>query len=55
LVERRKASLDDGFRRLCAAVRPAPAEQVCITVMGALVGSMSPTDDIALLVTHRYT
>lgn len=50
LVERRNSSLDEGFDRLCAAVRPEPAEQVAITVMGALVGTQVPTDDIALLV-----
>jgi sigma-B regulation protein RsbU (phosphoserine phosphatase) len=50
LVERRDEPLDDGMARLCAAVRPGPPEKVCISVMGAMVGSGHPGDDIALLV-----
>jgi serine phosphatase RsbU (regulator of sigma subunit) len=53
LVERRDAALDDGLHRLLGVVRPEPAEQVCIRVMGAMVGSDVPTDDIAVLVTRR--
>jgi serine phosphatase RsbU (regulator of sigma subunit) len=49
LVERRDEPLDDGMARLCAAVRPGPPENVCISVMGAMVGSEQPGDDIALL------
>ena len=49
LVERRDEPLDDGIARLCAAVMPGPPENVCISVMGALVGSEQPGDDIALL------
>jgi phosphoserine phosphatase RsbU/P len=50
LVERRDEPLDDGIARLCAAVAPGPPENVCISVMGAMVGSQHPGDDIALLV-----
>jgi phosphoserine phosphatase RsbU/P len=49
LVERRDEPLDDGIARLCAAVAPGPPENVCISVMGAMVGSQRPGDDIALL------
>jgi len=49
LVERRDEPLDDGIARLCAAVAPGPPENVCISVMGAMVGSQHPGDDIALL------
>jgi sigma-B regulation protein RsbU (phosphoserine phosphatase) len=50
LVESRGASVDVGLERLRAAVHSEPAEQVCIKVMGALVGAAEPTDDIAVLV-----
>ncbi len=50
LVERRDEPLDEGIARLCAAVSPGPPESVCISVMGALVGSEQPGDDIALLI-----
>jgi len=49
LVERRDEPIDDGISRLCAAVVPGPPENICISVMGALVGSGHPGDDIALL------
>ncbi|MFY9928182.1 MAG: GAF domain-containing SpoIIE family protein phosphatase [Streptosporangiaceae bacterium] len=49
LVERRDEPLDDGIARLCAALMPGSPENVCISVMGALVGSEQPGDDIALL------
>jgi phosphoserine phosphatase RsbU/P len=49
LVERRDEPVDDGIARLCAAVMPGPPEKVCISVMGAMVGSEQPGDDIALL------
>jgi phosphoserine phosphatase RsbU/P len=49
LVERRDEPIDDGISRLCATVVPGPPENVCISVMGALVGSEHPGDDIALL------
>jgi phosphoserine phosphatase RsbU/P len=50
LVERRDEPVDEGIARLCAAVLPGPPENVCISVMGAMVGSEHPGDDIALLV-----
>jgi sigma-B regulation protein RsbU (phosphoserine phosphatase) len=49
LVERRHEHIDDGLTRLCQAVTPQPPENVCATVMQALVGHQSPGDDIALL------
>ncbi|MER7419175.1 GAF domain-containing SpoIIE family protein phosphatase [Micromonospora peucetia] len=52
LVERRHEVIDVGLDQLTGMVRPAPAEQVCATVMGAL-GTEQPSDDIALLVVHR--
>ncbi len=49
LVERRDEPLDDGIARLCATVLPGLPENVCISVMSALVGKEHPGDDIALL------
>ncbi len=49
LVERRDELLDDGITRLCASVSPGPPEDICISVMRALVGREHPGDDIALL------
>jgi serine phosphatase RsbU (regulator of sigma subunit) len=50
LVERRDELIDDGLNRLCQAVTPGPAEDVCVSAMQAMVGRRSPGDDIALLV-----
>jgi sigma-B regulation protein RsbU (phosphoserine phosphatase) len=50
LVERRDEPIDDGIARLCQAVTPGPPEDVCASVMQALVGRQYPGDDIALLV-----
>ncbi|MEH1102370.1 PP2C family protein-serine/threonine phosphatase [Micromonospora sp. CPCC 205561] len=52
LVERRREVIDVGLAKLAEAVRPAPAEEVCDTVMRA-VGAEQPTDDIAMLVVRR--
>ncbi|MGW4498715.1 PP2C family protein-serine/threonine phosphatase [Micromonospora sp. NPDC004336] len=52
LVERRREIIDVGLEHLVDMVRPAPAEQVCATVMAAL-GTDQPTDDIAMLVVRR--
>ncbi|MFR9800958.1 SpoIIE family protein phosphatase [Pseudonocardia sp. RS010] len=53
LVERRRESLDVGLRRLTEAVRSGPAEQVCIRIMGLLIGNEPSADDVALLVVTR--
>ncbi len=53
LVERRNRPLDDGLAALAAAVRPAPPDDVCVAVMGALIGYEVPSDDVALLVLRR--
>jgi putative methionine-R-sulfoxide reductase with GAF domain len=53
LIERRGHPVDDGLALLCQAVTAEPAEAVCATVMGALVGSQPVTDDIALLIFRR--
>ena len=50
LVERRDEPIDDGITRLCQSVTPGPPEDVCVSVMRALVGRQYPGDDIALLV-----
>jgi phosphoserine phosphatase RsbU/P len=50
LVERRDEPVDDGIARLCAVVMAGSPEKVCTSVMGAMVGSEHPGDDIALLV-----
>jgi putative methionine-R-sulfoxide reductase with GAF domain len=53
LVERRQYPLDEGLARLCGAVTAQPPEQVCASVMGALVGSTPARDDIALVALRR--
>jgi putative methionine-R-sulfoxide reductase with GAF domain len=53
LVERRNRPLDDGLARLCQVVTAGPPEAICVTVMGALVGSEAGRDDIALLALRR--
>ncbi len=53
LVERRESSLDEGLARLCGAVAAQAPEQVCASVMGALVGSAAARDDIALVTLRR--
>ncbi len=50
LVERRTVPLDDRLEMLMSAVRVDNPENVCASVMGSLVGSDAPSDDIALLV-----
>ena len=50
LVERRHTSLDDRLARLVLTVAPDPPEDVCASVMRALVGREPAGDDIALLV-----
>jgi phosphoserine phosphatase RsbU/P len=50
LVERRNMPLDDCIDRLCQVVSSAPPDDVCVSVMGTLVGSEEPGDDTALLV-----
>jgi len=49
LVERRDYPLDEGLARLCRAVTAEAPEHVCASVMGAMVGSASVRDDIALV------
>ncbi|SIM81736.1 PP2C family protein-serine/threonine phosphatase [Micromonospora cremea] len=51
LVERRGEIIDVGIGRLCAAVEPGLAEDVCARVMTMLAGEQA-TDDIALLAIH---
>jgi Stage II sporulation protein E (SpoIIE) len=50
LVERRDEPVDIGITRLCQAVTPGPPEDVCVSLMHALIGSQYPGDDVALLV-----
>jgi putative methionine-R-sulfoxide reductase with GAF domain len=50
LVERRDEPIDTGITLLCQAVTPGPPEDVCVSLMHALVGSQYPGDDVALLV-----
>jgi sigma-B regulation protein RsbU (phosphoserine phosphatase) len=52
LVERRGRVIDVGMNQLAEVVRPAPAEELCATIMTA-VGETAPTDDVALLVVRR--
>ena len=53
LVERRGIPLDDRFDLLCGVVDVDAPESVCATVMGRLVGSKAPNDDVTLLVMRR--
>jgi putative methionine-R-sulfoxide reductase with GAF domain len=53
LIERREYPLDEGLARLCGAVTAQAPEQVCASVMGALVGSAPARDDIALVTLRR--
>lgn len=53
LVERREFPLDEGLARLCAAVAAKPPDEVCASVMDALVGDGQTHDDIALLALRR--
>ena len=52
LVERRGEVIDVGLDRLMTVVRPAPAEDVCATVMSGC-GVEQPTDDVAVLAVRR--
>ena len=49
LIERPGHLIDDGLDRLRRAVAAEPPEAACAAVMGALVGSESARDDVALL------
>ena len=53
LVERRGQVIDEGLTRLCRAVSAQPPEAACAAVMGALIGSESARDDVALLMIRR--
>jgi hypothetical protein len=52
-VERRDASLDDGFDRLCQAMTTDLAERLCAVIMSQLVGHEQVHDDIAILTVSR--
>jgi serine phosphatase RsbU (regulator of sigma subunit) len=53
LIERRGQSIDQGLERLRAAFFAGPPEEVCVGVMGELVGGSAVQDDTALLVFRR--
>jgi sigma-B regulation protein RsbU (phosphoserine phosphatase) len=53
LIERRGQTIDDGLARLCRAVTAQSPDAACAAVMGALVGSQTARDDIALLMVRR--
>ena len=53
LVEHRGFPIDDGLARLCEAVTAEPPDAACASVMGALVGAETASDDIALLIFRR--
>jgi serine phosphatase RsbU (regulator of sigma subunit) len=52
LVERRADTIDSGLRRLCGAIVPGPAEEVCAGVM-ARMDLNKAEDDVALLAVSR--
>ena len=53
LVERRGAILDEGMEALRAAVTADPPDDVCASVMLALIGSQPATDDTTMLAFRR--
>jgi serine phosphatase RsbU (regulator of sigma subunit) len=53
LIERRTVPLDQRLSELRGAVAADEPEAVCMSVMGRLVGTDPPADDIALLVARR--
>lgn len=53
LIERSGEALDAGLTRLLKVVRPEHPDLVCRAVMHELVGSDSPSDDIAMLAVRR--
>jgi sigma-B regulation protein RsbU (phosphoserine phosphatase) len=53
LVERRGENLDLGLTRLRGSVSAGDPETVCRDVLRDLVGSSSPTDDIAIVAVQR--
>ncbi|MGW4488343.1 PP2C family protein-serine/threonine phosphatase [Amycolatopsis sp. NPDC004368] len=53
LIERRDATLDDGFRKLTAAMTTGNPDTACAQVMSALVGAAPARDDVALLIAAR--
>jgi phosphoserine phosphatase RsbU/P len=52
LIERRGQAIDDGIRKLCAAVPTGDPEVACACVMAAMADGMR-TDDVALLIISR--
>ena len=53
LIERRGESIDVGFERLRAAVRPDAPAEVCRWALHDLVGGWSPDDDITIMAIRR--
>jgi serine phosphatase RsbU (regulator of sigma subunit) len=53
LIERRGESIDVGFERLRAAVRPDAPSEICRWVLHDLVGGWSPDDDITIMAIRR--
>jgi phosphoserine phosphatase RsbU/P len=53
LVERRGQPIDDGMAALCTAVAATDPEAGCVSVMAAMAGVSSHTDDVALLMLRR--
>jgi serine phosphatase RsbU (regulator of sigma subunit) len=53
LVERRDVSIDDSLAKLCGAIPVGSADEVCATVMRAMIGNEPVQDDVALLVLRR--
>jgi phosphoserine phosphatase RsbU/P len=53
LVERRGTTLDDGMEALRAAVTAGPPDDVCASVMLALIGNQPASDDTTMLAFRR--
>lgn len=54
LVERRRLLVDVNIEKLRDTITLAPAESVCVDIMGRLIGNETPEDDVAVLVTRRF-
>jgi phosphoserine phosphatase RsbU/P len=55
LIERRDQPLDVGLQRLCESIPNAHPQAVCTQIMGQMVGTRPPQDDIALVAISRQT
>jgi phosphoserine phosphatase RsbU/P len=53
LVERRDQPIDDSIAHLCSAITAGEPDAACATVMAAMAGDATHSDDTALLIVRR--